>query len=39
MRGQKDLRTAKKRVNKIESQGGNWYKMFQNGQMTDICEK
>ncbi len=34
-RGQKDLRTVKKGVNKIE----NWYKMLQNGQMTDFCEK
>ncbi len=41
--GQKDLRIVKKRkkkrVNKIENQGENWYKMFQNGQMTDFCEK
>ncbi len=27
MRGQKDIRTAKKGVNKIESQGENWYEM------------
>ncbi len=39
MRGQKDLRNVKKGVNKIENQGENWYKMFKNGQMTDICEK
>ncbi len=28
MKGQKDLRTAKKGVNKIENQGENWYKCF-----------
>ncbi len=40
MRGQKDLRTVKKRgVNKIENQGENWYKMFQNGQITNYSEK
>ncbi len=39
MRGQKDLRTVKKGVNKMENQGENWYKMFQNGQITDLCEK
>ncbi len=39
MRGQKDLRTVKRWVNKIEIQGENWYKMVQNGQMTDLCEK
>ncbi len=39
MRGQKDLRTVKKGVNKIENQGENWYKMFQNGPVTDFCEK
>ncbi len=38
MRGQKDLRTVKKGVNKIVNQGENWYKMLQNGQMTDLCE-
>ncbi len=37
MRGQKDLGTVKKGVNKIENQGENWYKMFQNGQITDFC--
>ncbi len=26
-------------VNKIENQGENWYKMFQNGQMTEFGEK
>ncbi len=39
MRGQKDLRTIKKGVNKIENQGKNLYKMLQNGQMTDFYEK
>ncbi len=39
MRGQKDLRTVKKGVNKIENQRENWYKMFQNGKMTDFCVK
>ncbi len=39
MRGQKDLRTVKKGVNKIENQGENWCKMLQNDQMTDFCEK
>ncbi len=39
VRGQKYLRTVKKGVNKIENQGEHWYKMFQNGQMTDFCEK
>ncbi len=35
MRIQKYLRTIKKKgVNKIESQGGNWYKILQIGQMT-----
>ncbi len=29
----------KKGVNKIESQGENWYKLLQKCQMTDICEK
>ncbi len=38
MRGQKDLRTVKKGVNKIENQGENRYIMYQNGQMTDFCE-
>ncbi len=39
MKGQKDLRTKKSGggcVNKIENQGENWYKMLQNGQMTDL---
>ncbi len=38
MRGQKDLIviTMKKRVNMIESQGENRYKLC---QMTDFCEK
>ncbi len=39
MRGQKDLRTVKKGVNKTEYQGENCYKMLQNGQMTDFGEK
>ncbi len=40
MRGQKDLRTMKKGgVNKIENQGENWYKILQNGQITDFGEK
>ncbi len=39
MRGPKGLRTVKKGVNKIENKGESWYKMFQNGQMTDFCEK
>ncbi len=39
MRDQKDLRTVKKGVNKIENQGEYWYKMFQNYQMTDFCKK
>ncbi len=38
MRGQKDLRTMKKGVNKIKNQGENWYKMLQNCQMTDFGE-
>ncbi len=37
MRGQKDLRTVKN--NKIQNQGENWYKILQNFQMTDFCEK
>ncbi len=36
MRGQNDLRTVEKGVNKIENQGENWSKMLQNGQMTDF---
>ncbi len=36
MRGQKDLITMKKGVNKIENQGKHWYKLR---QMTDLCEK
>ncbi len=39
MRGEKDLRTVKKGLNKIENQGDNWCKMFQNGQMTDLYVK
>ncbi len=39
MRGEKDLRTVKKGLNKIENQGDNWYKKFQNGQMTDLYVK
>ncbi len=45
MRGQTDLRTMKKRVNNIENQGENWYKMLQNEpynlviQITDFGEK
>ncbi len=39
MRGQKDLRIVKKGANKIENQGENWYKMFQNGQITYFCGK
>ncbi len=38
MRGQKDLRTMKKEVNKVENHRENLYKMFQNGQMTDFGE-
>ncbi len=39
MRGQKDLRTMKKGVKKIEKQGEIWYKMFQTCQMTDLVKK
>ncbi len=39
MKGQKDLITIKKRVNKIENQGEIWYKMIKNCQMTDFGEK
>ncbi len=39
MNGQKDLRTMKKGVNKIENQGEIWYKMILNCQMTDLGEK
>ncbi len=39
IRGQKDLITMKKGVNKIENQGENWYKLLQKFQMTDVCEK
>ncbi len=28
----------KNEVNKIKNQGDNWYKMLQDGQMTDFCE-
>ena len=34
MRGQKDLKSNKKGGH----QGENWYKMLQNGQMTDLGE-
>ncbi len=37
--GSKRFKNCKKGVNKIESQGENWYKMYKNGQMTDFCEK
>ncbi len=39
MRGQKDLITMKKGVNKIENEGEKWYKFLQKCQMTDFCEK
>ncbi len=39
MRGQKDIITMKKSVNKIENKRDNWYKLLQKCQMTDICEK
>ncbi len=39
MRSQKDLITMKNRVNKIENQGENWYKLLQKCQMTDFCGK
>ncbi len=39
MRGQKDLRTFKKGVNKIKDEGENWYIMLQNGQMTNFVKK
>ncbi len=37
--GSKRSINCKKGVNKIENQAENWYKMFQNGQITDLCEK
>ncbi len=39
MKGQKDLRTLKKGVSKIENQGKKLSEMLQNGQMTDLGEK
>ncbi len=39
MRGQKDLRTVKKRGQQDRNQGKDWYKMLQNCQMTDLYEK
>ncbi len=39
MRGQKDLRTMKNGVNRIENQGEYLYKLLQNSQMTDFGEK
>ncbi len=39
MRGQKDLITMKKWVNKNKNQGENWYKLCQMCQMTDLCEQ
>ncbi len=37
--GSNDLMTMKKGVNKIKNQGENWYKLLQNCQMRDFCEK
>ncbi len=39
MKGQKDLTTMEKGINKIENQGEIWYKMIQNYQMTDFGDK
>ncbi len=39
MRAQKDLKTRKNGVNKIENQGEFFFKMLQNGQITDFGEK
>ncbi len=39
MRGQKDIITMKKEVNKMENQGENWYKLLQKCQITDLCKK
>ncbi len=36
IKGQKDLITMKKGVNKIENQGENWYKLLQKCQMADF---
>ncbi len=36
MRGQKDLRLMKKRVNWIENQGENWYKMLKTCQIIQF---
>ncbi len=33
---QKDPRTIKEGINKIENQGQNWYKTLENGQMTNF---
>ncbi len=38
MRGQKDLMTMKKGVNKIENRGENGYKLLQKCQITDFCK-
>ncbi len=38
MRGQKDLITMKRGVNKIENQVENWYKLLQKCQMADFCD-
>ncbi len=35
MKDQNDLRIMKKGVNRIENQGENWYKILENGQMTN----
>ncbi len=39
MRGQKDLITMKKGVNKIENQEEELYKLLQKSQITVFCEK
>ncbi len=39
MRGQTDLRTIRKGVNQNKNQGEYWYKMLQNGQITDFGDK
>ncbi len=39
MRAQKNIRTMKKGVNKIEHQEEIWYKMVQNCQMAEFSEK
>ncbi len=38
MRGQQNLITMKKGVNKIDNQGENLYKLLQKCQMTAFCE-